>query len=146
MTLEGIEKLRTAARNMAKGRGLEEHDECNLLLIIADEIEREIAERYMELPVDADGVPIHVGENLRSACSETEYTTLGFWFDFDCGIWQVMVSSKQAMSGNMLRHVKPRTVEDVLMDVLRDSTRPDMDNSEIIEKYVAELRMAGDVE
>lgn len=28
---------------------------------IADEIEREIAKRYMELPVDADGVPIRVG-------------------------------------------------------------------------------------
>ena len=42
-----IEKLRTAARNMAKGMNLEEHEECNLLLIIADEIEREIAEKYV---------------------------------------------------------------------------------------------------
>lgn len=36
--LESLEKLRTAARNMAKGSNLENHDECNLLLIIADEI------------------------------------------------------------------------------------------------------------
>lgn len=49
-SLESIEKLRTIARNMAKGSNLENHEECNLLLITADEIEREIAERYMELP------------------------------------------------------------------------------------------------
>ena len=33
---------------------------------LADEIEREVAERYMELPVDADGVPIHVGDLMCS--------------------------------------------------------------------------------
>ncbi|MBQ6411165.1 MAG: hypothetical protein IJI16_04365, partial [Atopobiaceae bacterium] len=63
--MEGIEKLRTAARNMAKGRNLEEHEECNLLLVIADEIEREIAEKYMELPVDTDGVPIKPGDIMQ---------------------------------------------------------------------------------
>lgn len=31
---------------------------------IADEIERELSERYMKLPVDADGVPIHVGDAM----------------------------------------------------------------------------------
>jgi len=45
--IESIEKLRTSARNMAKGSNLANHEECNLLLIIADEIEAEIAERYM---------------------------------------------------------------------------------------------------
>ena len=34
---------------------------------LADEIEAEIAEKYMELPVDADGVPIHVGDMLKNA-------------------------------------------------------------------------------
>lgn len=32
---------------------------------LCDEIEREVAERYMELPVDADGVPIHCCERMR---------------------------------------------------------------------------------
>ena len=114
---------------------------------IADEIEREIAEKYMELPVDADGVSIHVGDNLRSAYSETEYTALGFWFDFDCGIWQVMVSSNQAMSGNILRHVKPRTVEDVINELLYDYMNDVHRNDEdIIAKYAAELQMRGDAE
>lgn len=35
------------------------------LVCIADEIEAEIAERYMELPLDADGVPIHVGDKMQ---------------------------------------------------------------------------------
>ena len=47
--MESIEKLRTAARNMAKGMNLEEHEECNLLLVIADEIERERKQRINEL-------------------------------------------------------------------------------------------------
>lgn len=30
-------------------------------------LKREIAEKYMELPVDADGVPIHIGDELETA-------------------------------------------------------------------------------
>ena len=48
--IKALETLHTAARNMAKGRNLESHEECNLLLLIADEIEAEIAERFVELP------------------------------------------------------------------------------------------------
>ena len=33
---------------------------------LADEIEAEIAEKYMELPVDADGVPIHIGAVMEN--------------------------------------------------------------------------------
>lgn len=114
------------------------------LHIIADEIEAEIERDYMRLPVDADGVPIHVGDDLRSASSKTEYTALGFWFDFDCDIWQVMVSSKQAMSGNMLRHVKPRTLEDVLVDMLEAAIGYSDAHTDValvaVEKYADEIR------
>lgn len=48
--IESIEKLRTFARNMAKGSYLVKHEECNLLLIIADEIEAEVESRYVLLP------------------------------------------------------------------------------------------------
>lgn len=48
--IKALGKLRAAARNMAKGRNLENHEECNLLLVIAGEIEAEIAERFVELP------------------------------------------------------------------------------------------------
>lgn len=42
---------------------------------IADEIEAEIAERFMELPVDADGVPIHVGDELSVPMEDFTYET-----------------------------------------------------------------------
>lgn len=34
---------------------------------LLDAIEREIAERYMELPLDADGAPIHIGDVMEWA-------------------------------------------------------------------------------
>ena len=40
-------------------------DTERFVLHFADEIEREIEERFMELPVDADGVPIRVGDKLE---------------------------------------------------------------------------------
>ena len=54
--MESIEKLRYYIDH-----GIKHRDE---LIKLIDAIEREIAEKYMELPVDADGVPIHVGDAM----------------------------------------------------------------------------------
>lgn len=35
-------------------------------LALADRIDKELAERYVELPLDADGVPIHVGDDMET--------------------------------------------------------------------------------
>lgn len=64
LLMDSVDKLRTAARNMAKGRNLENHEECNLFLIIADEIETELAANYYKLPLDADGIPTNVGDEM----------------------------------------------------------------------------------
>ena len=128
--IKALEKLRTAARNMAKGRNLENHEECNLLLIIANAIQAEVDERFMELPVDADGVPIHVGDTIASDCEiPTEVTLIEMamakgeepaWVlswgdsmqygdeDNDWGRFPDQPSS--------YRHVKPRTIEDVMAE------------------------------
>lgn len=119
--MESIEKLRTVARNMAKGMNLENHEECNLLLIIADEIEREIAEKYIELPVDADGVPILVGEDVVRTNDRLQPEIVrvigvsggSVFFKHDGRI-------KQNVAHN-LHHVKPRTIEDVLRDVWKEA-------------------------
>ena len=42
------------------------------LLAMVDAIEAEIAERFMELPVDSDGVSIHVGDELSVVDSDFE--------------------------------------------------------------------------
>ena len=60
MSMESIEKL----RGFVPPTGSWERNGAPLLGEIADEIESEVSERYMELPMDADGVPIHVGDEL----------------------------------------------------------------------------------
>lgn len=111
---------------------------------IADEIEREISERYMELPVDADGEPIRVGETVygKYMKGNHEYTVRGFVFDQDYGQWNVRVGDVMWVNQNMLSHVDPRTLESILCDALAEVScmgdgivrtfKPD-------EPYVAEL-------
>ena len=96
---------------------------------IADEIEREIAERYMELPVDSDGVPIRVGDKLI----------------LDNGYhppMEVEVQPLTTYQPSCYRHVKPRTIEDVLTELVEFATNgtnmPDYE--EAIAKYADELR------
>ncbi len=121
--MEGIEKLRTAARNMAKGRPLEEHEECNLLLYIANEIEREIADKYMELPVDADGEPIHIGD----AMDDGKVAKLVI---SDDGEHSVYVYKLRNVLNEFYcyetSHVKPRTVEDVMSEYAELSASQDV--------------------
>ena len=129
MALKALEKLRTAARNMAKGRNLENHEECNLFLIIADEIEAEIAERYMLLPVDADDEPIRVGDVLDPPKGSEEYgrlmvTELGY----DGEDWYFKGEIPASFTGQAgyfnvigFTHAKPRTLEDVLRDVWKEA-------------------------
>lgn len=81
---------------------------------IADEIEAEIAERFMELPVDADGVPIRVGDRLEGwkfPIDEISFAATGIALD-NCDGEHVTVH----MLETDLHHLKPRTLEDVLRE------------------------------
>lgn len=114
--IKALEKLHTAARNMAKGRNLENHEECNLLLAIADEIEAEIEREYMRLPADADGATIHVGDVVASRdwCEPREVTgfaVLCRTSDGGC-VWNEPCE---------LEHYKPRTLEDIVYEIALDS-------------------------
>lgn len=102
---------------------------------------------WVRLPLDAEGVPIHVGDKLEFVSyggTKTEYTALGYWYDFDCDVLQVLVSNSHAISGNCLRHHAP-TVEDVLLEFAAEVETaggvmelPDAALSE----YAAKLRLA----
>ena len=130
-TLKSIGKLRTVARNMAKGMNLEHHEDCNLLLIIADEIEREIAERYMELPVDADGVPWHIGD-----MTENRNVVNGIAFDRHGAHF---VSTLNDIDPSIHTHFKQRTVEDVLRDLIDGIGSVEFDAMTEIEKAVKDI-------
>ena len=94
---------------------------------IADEIEAEIESRYMLLPLDADGVPIHVGDTLE--CRANGYD--GVFDAFAVGDGCVIGNHPECEVFNdpfkgihvarYCRHVAPRTIEDVLRDVWEEA-------------------------
>lgn len=105
-----------------------------------DAIESEIAERYMELPVDADGVPIHVGEEITLPNGRRDTVRFITYRMTD------VVFNERGWIPNQCTHVKPRTVEDVLREFaykVCDLNIADCD----VERYAAEMRelLRGDV-
>lgn len=114
--IKALDRLRAAGRNMAKGRNLENHEECNLLLVIADEIEAEIVERFVELPVDADGVLIHVGDVVQGLGDAGPVQHVELWDDGWVVVFEFAPGQFTRYSGDAVRHYKPRTIEDVLRE------------------------------
>ena len=101
-----------------------------------DEIEREIAEKYMELPVDADGVPIRVGDELENGEYRLKVTDMSW----DGHYWHVYHGSI-AFALCDCTHVKPRTVEDVLVEFYGEFAKAKYgEDSEVLSHYADELR------
>lgn len=111
------------------------------------EIEREIAERYMELPVDADGVPIHMGDSLvaRERTASYRGTVVGI----EIGNAENLVGldgyeGYRRYSFNQCRHVRPRTIEDVLEEFAHEWNDTHHDDMPALKaRYADELRSMG---
>ena len=125
-------------------------DACNACI---EELEAEIAERFMELPVDADGVPIHMGETVYGKYLEgnPEFSVRGFSFDLEHGQWNVQTSAAMWTSANLLSHVKPRTIEDVLDDFQAETIQifgkraaGDIDSEMLRTEYADSIRAHAD--
>lgn len=107
---------------------------------IADEIEAEIESRYMELPVDADGVPIRCGDVMthklgtgeRKDTVEAVYEN-GFLSYRSDGYWH-------HMAGDTFVHVNPRTIEDVLRDLVDGIDSVEFDALTAIGEAADEIR------
>ena len=117
-----------------------------------NEIEREIAERFMELPLDADGVPIKPGDIMQfrddapvrvdSIGNSKCYVGDFGWFGGNGGFY-----GKGTLK--CCRHVKPRTVEDILALFLTAVGDDDPHYyDEQIAEYAVEIRelLRGDAE
>ena len=119
---------------------------------VADEIESEIAERYMLLPVDADGVPIRLGDKISyesDDCKQMTGTVVNMQYCNRGGLigngW--LINSGQWVDPWICEHVKPRTIEDVLEEFIADFDKWDEDCTEhraarrekLFAKYVEEL-------
>lgn len=108
--LDSLDKLREFRNTPDFGYWADEITE------LADGIEREVAERYMPLPVDADGVPIRDGDKVKIPnAGGGEYGVFAvardYWVDVDGFTHKPMQTV----------HAKPRTLEDVLSDVWKEA-------------------------
>lgn len=130
--MKSIEKLRS--RLLVKdfivyGKKLPDDDPAikkfrGLANELAGEIEAEIAEKYMEFPVDADGVPIRPGDSLESTdmdgCKE-RFTCDGFTSELPDGKGEMMPTSAGADAAyyaNLCRHVEPDPIKELLLEML----------------------------
>lgn len=107
--MDSIDKLREYGHECCARMDDTIHD-------LADEIEAEIAERYMELPLDADGVPVHVGDEMQyhggkpfTVCAVAP-GVIHTWAAVKLG----ERSTTYHYMPDQCTHHKPRTLEDVL--------------------------------
>lgn len=83
---------------------------------IADEIESEVEARYIERPVDADGMTISPYDNMVD--SNGEQFTVSSIELLTSGEWLVYGNGKPGTAfAKLCHHYKPPTVEDVLNEL-----------------------------
>ena len=100
---------------------------------------------YTALPVDADGVPIHVGDVMEWRFDNGEFEVIGiggntlFYIDKDSG------ECEWTAAGDKHHHYAP-TVEDVLREMLDawGELPSNATNDAIVAEYASKLRLAGD--
>lgn len=118
---------------------------------IADRIDAELAERYVELPKDADGVPIRVGDVMEFSAFEIEKPVTRMVDGIGQGVFFAWCGERgyQQHEAKRYRHHHAPTVEDVLREML-DSLDLDptshVDTGAVVAEYAAKLRLAGDGE
>ncbi len=111
-----------------------------------EDIVRDVRREWVRLPLDADGVPICVGDVL----TDGEYT---FVVDelaaFGGGSWSIRNEGKNAWKACDVTHHHKPTVEDVLRELVAaymDTPLDDSNDGEFFAEYAAKLRLAGDAE
>ena len=121
--MKSIDKLREAATYNPAFSDNATRIVCNYL----SEIEAEIADNYMRLPVDADGVPIHISDVLECDANGYKGTFTVFAIGNNTVVgnhdieWIRDNPSKWFHVASFCCHVKPRTLEDVLRDVWNEA-------------------------
>ena len=97
-------------------------------------VEAEVAEKYMELPLDADGVPINCGDRIVSEEGRKGDVLL-------IGVSELMTRLCTYHKTAEVHHVKPRTLEDVLEDAFDECDKDyGIDKSELVAMYAADIR------
>lgn len=118
-----------------------------------DEIERELEERFIELPVDADNVPIKVNDEMESVHRPKEVFIVKRLKYSEKHGWMIGGAARDDLSEYGLyapfncHHYKPPTVEDVLREfalACEDAGNAGPEVKRIAEKFAERLQLRGE--
>ena len=159
--MKTIDKLRKTLKDCTKEAGIEPNkfdtywitaNACDHLI---DEIEAEIERDYMRLPVDANNEPIHVGDSMAWGSDELEVLAVGnetFCFEYKTERNGESFFEYNVVCSCGYTHFKPRTLENVLVDMLEAAIGYSDAHTDVslvaVEKYADEIRelLGGDAE
>ena len=146
-SIDALERLRDELTKRGESdemMGLYLHDHEVAMQLIAA-VYCEVDERFMALPLDADGVPIRVGDKLECHANGKD----GIFIVFAIGDKVAVENTDDSLTRVMhvarfCHHFKPRTLEDVLCDFANDVAKQGhqigLTGREISDKYAAEIR------
>ena len=98
-------------------------DGWNRAVLAVEKIEQEVSERFMELPLDADGVPIRVGDMMEFSAFEIEKPVTRMVDGIGQGVFFAWCGERgyQQHEAKRYRHHHEPTVEDVLQKLLEQA-------------------------
>lgn len=115
---------------------------------IADRIDAELAERYMELPLDADGVPIRAGDVMEFSAFEIEKPVTRMVDGIGQGVFFAWCGEcgYQQHEAKRYRHYHAPTVEDVLREFALAVCKDDAltIRKDVVDEYAAKLQLRED--
>ena len=100
---------------------------------------------YVKLPVDADGVPIHVGDVMDGTCPSGKHVNGTVSSIGDGVFW--LSNVQFSLKPDYMHHYHAPTVEDVLREMLDGCDGQNADfRAQTIAEYAKRLTLAGDAE
>ena len=122
------------------------------------EIIEQLEHEYMKLPVDADGVPIRIGDNVRLHPKGGIFTVRGVGVNSAgnpvmWGVRELNTHTTRHRLDGEVRHVQPDTVESLLEEALDDAAMLDRgvgywpsaaDITNIVNDYAERIRRVVD--
>ena len=115
-----------------------------------EKVEQEVSERFMELPLDADGVPIRVGDVMEFSAFEIEKPVTRMVDGIGQGVFFAWCGERgyQQHEAKRYRHHHEPTVEDVLQKLLEQAVGYSDAHTTValdaIAEYAAKLTLRGD--
>ncbi|MBQ3339779.1 MAG: hypothetical protein IJG82_09370 [Atopobiaceae bacterium] len=146
--MKSLDKLRSFAADPLLGV-VSQRQHAETINAIADAIEAELAERYVALPLDVEGEPVHVGDVMEFSEFEIEHPVTRTVEGIGQGTFFAWCGERgyQQHDPKRYRHHRPPTVEDVLRELVAAYMGTPLDDSndgEFFAEYAAKLRLAGE--